>query len=106
MPKKKGPMERRLAELGARIDTFASPDVGRVIKKELTTARRSLDEIQVQMSLGKMEARDRIGEVRDGVERVLAIVERQLESFDDEPWDRLPDKIHLTEADVEGELKG
>lgn len=101
-----GPVEKKLSELGAWIDRLGSPkEIATAIKKELNFARRGIDETQVQVALGRMEARDQLEEARERVLNALTTLERELRALDDMPWDELRREIHLEAADVEKDLR-
>ena len=87
----KHPMERRLAEIGRRIDGLLNADVDPAalrarIEKEIETWRSWRDEIQVQAQLGAMEARDvlapKVAKIELGFEHALARVEDLLDAPD------------------------
>lgn len=100
-----GPMEKRLTALGARIDRYASrKELAKVIGRGLDFARRGVDETQVQVALGTMDARDQLDEARERVRQALAALEHEVRALDDMPWDHLQDEIHIEAADVEREL--
>ena len=70
----------------------------------LGLARRIVDETQVQVALGRMEARDQLYEARERVRHALAALEREIRALDDMPWDDLRREIHIEAADVESDL--